>query len=90
MIKRIVERIEIELPSIMTSLTNRDIHSSSNVFMVLVTLHFQAFVEMGSTDQAADIVTYYLSNPVMVKGGQVTFSVSSTFNFLQVHFYKMN
>nr|XP_046149494.1 matrin-3-like [Oncorhynchus gorbuscha] len=43
----------------------------------------QAFVEMGSTDQAADIVTYYLSNPVMVKGGQVTFSVSSTFNFLQ-------
>ncbi|CDQ87584.1 unnamed protein product [Oncorhynchus mykiss] len=49
-----------------------------------------AFVEMGSTDQAADIVTYYLSNPVMVKGGQVTFSVSSTFNFLQVHFYKIN
>ncbi|XP_052373125.1 matrin-3-like isoform X1 [Oncorhynchus keta] len=43
----------------------------------------QAFVEMGSTDQAADIVTYYLSNPVMVKGGRVTFSVSSTFNFLQ-------
>ncbi|XP_071267947.1 matrin-3-like [Salvelinus alpinus] len=43
----------------------------------------QAFVEMGSKDQAADIVTYYLSNPVMVKGGQVTFSVSSTFNFLQ-------
>uniref|UniRef100_A0A4W5QZQ7 RRM domain-containing protein n=1 Tax=Hucho hucho TaxID=62062 RepID=A0A4W5QZQ7_9TELE len=42
-----------------------------------------AFVEMGSTEQAADIVTYYLSNPVMVKGGQVTFSVSSTFNFLQ-------
>ncbi|XP_014054017.2 matrin-3 isoform X1 [Salmo salar] len=42
-----------------------------------------AFVELGSTDQAADIVTYYLSNPVMVKGGQVTFSVSSTFNFLQ-------
>uniref|UniRef100_A0AAZ3QJG6 RRM domain-containing protein n=1 Tax=Oncorhynchus tshawytscha TaxID=74940 RepID=A0AAZ3QJG6_ONCTS len=42
-----------------------------------------AFVELGSTDQAADIVTYYLSNPVTVKGGQVTFSVSSTFNFLQ-------
>ncbi|XP_038849386.1 glutamic acid-rich protein-like isoform X2 [Salvelinus namaycush] len=42
-----------------------------------------AFVELESTDQAADIVTYYLSNPVMVKGGQVTFSVSSTFNFLQ-------
>nr|XP_029515086.1 matrin-3-like [Oncorhynchus nerka] len=42
-----------------------------------------AFVELGSTDQAADIVRYYLSNPVMVKGGQVTFSVSSTFNFLQ-------
>ncbi|XP_036799319.1 matrin 3-like 1.1 isoform X3 [Oncorhynchus mykiss] len=42
-----------------------------------------AFVEMGSTDQAADIVKYYLSNPVTVKGGQVTFSVSSTFNFLQ-------
>eukprot|EP00063_Salmo_salar_P093953 XP_014068788.1 PREDICTED: matrin-3-like [Salmo salar] len=42
-----------------------------------------AFVEMGSTDQATDIVTYYLSNPVMVKGGQATFSVSSTFNFLQ-------
>ncbi|XP_064876032.1 calponin homology domain-containing protein DDB_G0272472-like isoform X1 [Oncorhynchus nerka] len=42
-----------------------------------------AFVELGSTDQAADIVTYYLSNPVMVKGGQVTFSVSSTLNFLQ-------
>lgn len=58
--------------------------------MVLVTLHLQAFVELGSTDQAADIVTYYLSNPVMVKGGQVTFSVSSTFNFLQVHFYKIH
>ncbi|CAB1337631.1 unnamed protein product [Coregonus sp. 'balchen'] len=42
-----------------------------------------AFVEMGSTDQAEDVVKYYLSNPVMVKGGQVTFSVSSTFNFLQ-------
>lgn len=56
--------------------------------MVLVTLHLQAFVEMGSTDQATDIVTYYLSNPVMVKGGQATFSVSSTFNFLQVHFIR--
>ncbi|XP_010902965.4 matrin 3-like 1.1 isoform X2 [Esox lucius] len=42
-----------------------------------------AFVEMGSSDQAEDLVKYYLGNPAMVKGGQVTFSVSSTFNFLQ-------
>ncbi|XP_038849384.1 glutamic acid-rich protein-like isoform X3 [Salvelinus namaycush] len=49
----------------------------------VIMFHALAFVELGSTDQAADIVTYYLSNPVMVKGGQVTFSVSSTFNFLQ-------
>ncbi|XP_055783738.1 nipped-B-like protein B isoform X2 [Salvelinus fontinalis] len=49
----------------------------------VIMFHALAFVELESTDQAADIVTYYLSNPVMVKGGQVTFSVSSTFNFLQ-------
>ncbi|XP_064811455.1 uncharacterized protein LOC135526754 isoform X2 [Oncorhynchus masou masou] len=49
----------------------------------VIMFHALAFVEMGSTDQAADIVTYYLRNPVMLKGGQVTFSVSSTFNFLQ-------
>ncbi|XP_071255815.1 uncharacterized protein [Salvelinus alpinus] len=49
----------------------------------VIMFHALAFVELGSTDQAADIVTYYLSNPVTVKGGQVTFSVSSTFNFLQ-------
>ncbi|KAJ8015077.1 hypothetical protein DPEC_G00022380 [Dallia pectoralis] len=42
-----------------------------------------AFVEMGSTNQAEDLVKYYLDNPALVKGGQVTFSVSSTFNFLQ-------
>ena len=45
----------------------------------------QAFVEMGSSDQAKDLEKYYSSNPAAVQGKEVTFQISSTFNFLQVH-----
>ncbi|KAL0973716.1 hypothetical protein UPYG_G00209990 [Umbra pygmaea] len=42
-----------------------------------------AFVEMNSTDQAQGLVKYFLRKPARVVGGQVEFSISSTFNFLQ-------
>ncbi|CAL8262507.1 unnamed protein product [Lota lota] len=42
-----------------------------------------AFVEMGSNDQAKDLEKYYSSNPATVQGKEVTFQLSSTFNFLQ-------
>ncbi|KAK0148192.1 Matrin-3 [Merluccius polli] len=42
-----------------------------------------AFVEMGSSDQAKDLEKYYSSNPAAVQGKEVTFQISSTFNFLQ-------
>ncbi|XP_056151173.1 matrin 3-like 1.1 isoform X2 [Lampris incognitus] len=42
-----------------------------------------AYVEMGSSDQAKDLVTYYSSNPVSVKGEEVVVFIASTFNFLQ-------
>lgn len=44
----------------------------------------QAFVEMGSTDQAGDIEKYFTSNPMEVEGTQVQFTVSEQFNFLKV------
>ncbi|CAL8358072.1 unnamed protein product [Merluccius merluccius] len=43
----------------------------------------KAFVEMGSSDQAKDLEKYYSSNPAAVQGKEVTFQISSTFNFLQ-------
>uniref|UniRef100_A0AAY4E6Q0 RRM domain-containing protein n=1 Tax=Denticeps clupeoides TaxID=299321 RepID=A0AAY4E6Q0_9TELE len=42
-----------------------------------------ALVEMGSKDQAGDIVKYFASNPLDVKGGHVIFSEATAFNFLQ-------
>ena len=44
----------------------------------------QAFVEMGSKDQAGDIEKYFSSNPLEVERGQVVFSVSDAFKFLKV------
>ncbi|XP_030621443.1 matrin-3 [Chanos chanos] len=58
--------------------------------MMLRTL---AFVEMGSKDQSEDIVKYFSSNPLKVKGNPVEFSVSSSMNLLQgsrvVSFYPL-
>ncbi|KAJ8338458.1 hypothetical protein SKAU_G00374240 [Synaphobranchus kaupii] len=43
----------------------------------------QAFVEMSSPDEAADVVKYFNRNPVVVEGRQIEFSMSATYNFLQ-------
>ncbi|TNN34310.1 Matrin-3 [Liparis tanakae] len=42
-----------------------------------------AFVELGSIDQAKDLVKYYKNSPLTVNGEQMEFTVSNTFNFLQ-------
>ncbi|XP_041799516.1 matrin 3-like 1.1 isoform X3 [Chelmon rostratus] len=42
-----------------------------------------AFVELGSVDQANDLVTLYSSCPPTVNGEQIEFSISKTFSFLQ-------
>ncbi|XP_078145430.1 matrin 3-like 1.1 isoform X2 [Centroberyx gerrardi] len=42
-----------------------------------------AFVELGSSDQAKDLVKYYTSSPSSVQGENITFYISNTFNFLQ-------
>ncbi|KAG7464222.1 matrin-3-like isoform X2, partial [Solea senegalensis] len=42
-----------------------------------------AFVELGSNDQAKDLVKFHVSSPLTVKGQKVEFSLSNTFNFLQ-------
>jgi len=47
-------------------------------------------VEMGSSDQAKDLEKYYGGNPATVQGKEVTFEVSSTFNFLQVVVVRWN
>lgn len=44
----------------------------------------QAFVELGSVDQAKDLVKFHVNYPPTVNGEQIEFSISSTFNFLQV------
>jgi len=44
----------------------------------------QAFVELGSIDQAKDLVKYYKNSPLTVNGEQMEFTISNTFNFLQV------
>ncbi|XP_026040183.1 matrin-3-like isoform X2 [Astatotilapia calliptera] len=41
------------------------------------------FVEMGSVDQAKDLVKFHSNYPPTVNGEQLVFSVSSAFNFLQ-------
>ncbi|GLD70547.1 matrin-3-like protein [Lates japonicus] len=42
-----------------------------------------AFVELGSVDQAKDLVKFHVNYPPTVNGEQIEFSISSTFNFLQ-------
>uniref|UniRef100_A0A665UL42 Uncharacterized protein n=1 Tax=Echeneis naucrates TaxID=173247 RepID=A0A665UL42_ECHNA len=42
-----------------------------------------AFVELGSVDQAKDLVTFHVNYPPTVNGEQIQFSISSTFHFLQ-------
>lgn len=41
------------------------------------------FVEMGSVDQAKDLVKFHSNYPPTVNGEQIEFSVSNAFNFLQ-------
>ncbi|XP_035016999.2 matrin 3-like 1.1 isoform X2 [Hippoglossus stenolepis] len=42
-----------------------------------------AFVELGSVDQAKDLVKFHINCPPTVNGEQMEFSISSTFSFLQ-------
>ncbi|KAM7418236.1 hypothetical protein PAMA_017748 [Pampus argenteus] len=42
-----------------------------------------AFVELGSIDQAKDLVKFHNNYPPTVNGEQMEFSISNTFNFLQ-------
>ncbi|AWP11585.1 putative matrin-3 [Scophthalmus maximus] len=44
-----------------------------------------AFVELGSVDQAKDLVKFHVNCPPTVNGEQMEFSVSNTFSFLQLH-----
>uniref|UniRef100_A0A668V4M4 Matrin-type domain-containing protein n=1 Tax=Oreochromis aureus TaxID=47969 RepID=A0A668V4M4_OREAU len=41
------------------------------------------FVEMGSVDQAKDLVKFHSNYPPTVNGEQIEFSISNAFNFLQ-------
>lgn len=47
-------------------------------------LSVQAFVELGSVDQANELVKFHRNNPPIVNGEQMEFNISNTFNFLQV------
>ncbi|XP_051506616.1 matrin-3-like isoform X2 [Myxocyprinus asiaticus] len=42
-----------------------------------------AFMEMGSAEQADDIVKYFLHNPLRIKGQLLEFTLSAAFSFLQ-------
>ncbi|XP_051514105.1 matrin-3-like isoform X2 [Myxocyprinus asiaticus] len=42
-----------------------------------------AFAEMGSAEQAEDIVKYFLHNPLKIKGQMLEFTLSAAFSFLQ-------
>ncbi|KAF7663637.1 hypothetical protein LDENG_00206230, partial [Lucifuga dentata] len=42
-----------------------------------------AYVELGSSDQAKDLVKFYNNNPPTVNGHEINFSISSILNFLQ-------
>ncbi|XP_026185433.1 titin-like isoform X2 [Mastacembelus armatus] len=42
-----------------------------------------AFVELGSTDQAKDLVKFHVNYPPTVNGENIEFSISNTFNFLK-------
>lgn len=44
----------------------------------------QAFMELGSAQQAQDLVRYYQNEPHTVQGQQMEFTVSNTFSFPQV------
>ncbi|XP_067375734.1 matrin 3-like 1.1 isoform X2 [Channa argus] len=42
-----------------------------------------AFVELGSIDQAKDLVKFHINYPPTVNGEKIEFRISNTFNFLQ-------
>ncbi|KAK2848717.1 hypothetical protein Q5P01_008551 [Channa striata] len=42
-----------------------------------------AFVELGSIDQAKDLVKFHINYPPTVNGEKIQFRISNTFNFLQ-------
>lgn len=44
----------------------------------------QAFMELGSVDQARDLVKFHQNQPPTFNGEQMEFSMSHTFSFLQV------
>lgn len=44
----------------------------------------QAFVELGSIDQAKDLVKFHVNYPPTVNGQQMEFRITNTFTFLQV------
>lgn len=44
-------------------------------------------MELGSNDQAKDLVKYHINYPPTVNGQLIEFSISNTFSFLQVHIY---
>lgn len=44
----------------------------------------QAFVELGSVDQAKDLVKFHKNFPALVNGEKMEMSISNTFTFLQV------
>lgn len=41
-------------------------------------------MELGSVDQAKDLVKFHVNYPPTVNGEQIQFSISNTFSFLQV------
>lgn len=41
-------------------------------------------MELGSVDQAKDLVKFHENHPPTVNGGQMEFRMSNTFSFLQV------
>lgn len=65
------------------------IHDHYNLWLQIIRveklcLSPQAFVELGSVDQAKDLVKFHVNCPPTVNGEQMEFSVSNTFSFLQV------
>lgn len=44
-------------------------------------------MELGSVDQAKDLVKFYQNQPLSINGHQVDFQMSHTFSFLQVRLH---
>ncbi|KAF3694282.1 Matrin-3 [Channa argus] len=49
----------------------------------ITVLSEKAFVELGSIDQAKDLVKFHINYPPTVNGEKIEFRISNTFNFLQ-------